>query len=136
MSDDSRRPRSPARSPRCGSSTRRRSTETGPSRPSRHPSDDTLPVVLSPEEVVCFLWAVRDHKHRVILTTCYAAGLGGREGPPPPAGGHGSRGMVIHVAQGKGNRDRYVMLSPTLLEQMRAWWRTARPTTRLFPGQR
>jgi site-specific recombinase XerD len=44
--------------------------------------------------------------------------------------------MVIHVADGKGQRDRYVMLSPTLLHGLRAWWRAARPTTWLFPGQR
>jgi integrase len=43
--------------------------------------------------------------------------------------------MVIHVADGKGQRDRYVMASPTLLHCLRAWWRAARPTAWLFPGQ-
>ena len=47
-----------------------------------------------------------------------------------------SQRMVIHVADGKGHRDRYVMLSPTLLQCLRAWWRTSRPTIWLFPGQR
>lgn len=97
---------------------------------------DTLPVVLSPEEVVRFLGAVMDPKHRAILTTCYAAGLRVSETLHLQIGDIDSRRMVLHVAQGKGNRDRYVMLSPTLLEQLRAWWRTARPTTWLFPGQR
>jgi integrase/recombinase XerD len=101
--------------------------------PKRH---DTLPVVLSPEEVVRFLGAVMDQKHRVILTTCYAAGLRVSEALHLRIGDVDSQRMVLHVAQGKGNRDRYVMLSPTLLEQMRAWWRTARPATWLFPGQR
>ena len=43
--------------------------------------------------------------------------------------------MVIRVEQGKGRKDRYVMLSPQLLELLRAWWRAARPQGWLFPGQ-
>ena len=97
---------------------------------------DTLPVVLSPEEVVCFLGCVADPKHRVILTTCYAAGLRLSEALHLRIADVDSQRMVLHVAQGKGNRDRYVMLSPTLLKELRAWWRATRPTTWLFPGQR
>ena len=44
--------------------------------------------------------------------------------------------MVLHVARGKGAGDRYVMLSPTLLQQLRAWWRVERPARWLFPGRR
>jgi site-specific recombinase XerD len=44
--------------------------------------------------------------------------------------------MVIRIEQGKGQRDRYVMLSPTLLDVLRDWWRLRRPTTWLFPGDR
>jgi len=47
-----------------------------------------------------------------------------------------SRRMVIRVVQGKGQRDRYVMLSPRLLEILRAWWQQARPAPWLFPGDR
>jgi integrase/recombinase XerD len=94
---------------------------------------DTLPVVLSPEEVVQFLSCVADFKHRVILTICYAAGLRLSETLHLQIGDIDSRRMVLRVARGKGNCDRYVMLSPTLLSQLRAWWRTARPTTWLFP---
>lgn len=97
---------------------------------------DPLPAVLSPEEVVRFLGGVMDQKHRVILTTCYAAGLRVSEALHLQIGDIDSQRMVLHVVQGKGNRDRYVMLSPTLLEQLRAWWRAARPATWLFPGQR
>ena len=97
---------------------------------------DTLPVVLSPEEVVCFLASVADQKHRAILTTCYAAGLRLSEALHLKIEDIDSRRMMLHVAQGKGQRDRYVMLSPTLLTLLRAWWRAARPTTWLFPGQR
>ena len=103
------------------------------SAPKRH---DALPVVLSPEEVVRFLGAVMDQKHRVILTTCYAAGLRVSEALHLQVGDIDSRRMVLHVGHGTGNRDRDVMVSPTLLVQLRAWWRAARPARRLFPGQR
>jgi integrase/recombinase XerD len=96
----------------------------------------TLPVVLSPEEVVRFLAAITDLKHRAILTTCYAAGLRLSEGLHLKVADIDSHRMVIHVADGKGQRDRYVMLSPTLLQCLREWWRTTRPTDWLFPGQR
>ena len=96
----------------------------------------TLPVVLSPDEVVRFFAAVADLKHRAILTTCYAAGLRLSEVLHLKVDDIDSRRMVIHVASGKGQRDRYVMLSPTLLHGLREWWRTARPTVWLFPGQR
>jgi site-specific recombinase XerD len=96
----------------------------------------TLPVVLSPEEVVRFLNAIPDFKHRTILTTCYAAGLRLSEALHLKVTDIDSQRMVIHVAGGKGDRDRYVMLSPTLLQTLRAWWRATRPTSWLFPGQR
>ena len=46
-----------------------------------------------------------------------------------------SERMTLRVEQGKGQRDRYVMLSPQLLELLREWWRAARPQAWLFPGQ-
>ena len=46
-----------------------------------------------------------------------------------------SQRMTLRVEQGKGQRDRYVMLSPQLLELLREWWRAARPQAWLFPGQ-
>jgi len=95
----------------------------------------TLPIVLSPEEVVRFLAAIADLKHRAILTTCYAAGLRLSEVLHLRVTDVDSHRMVIHVADGKGHRDRYVMLSPTLLHTLRSWWRVTRPTTWLFPGQ-
>jgi integrase/recombinase XerD len=75
-----------------------------------------LPVVLSPEEVVHFLGCVDAGKHRVILTTCYAAGLRVSEAVRLKAAAIDNRRMVIRVEQGKGRKDRYVMLSPKLLE--------------------
>ena len=87
-----------------------------------------LPVVLSPEEVLQFLNCVRSRKHRAILTICYAAGLHISEAIAltPPA--IDSKRVVIRVEQGKGKKDRYVMLSPKLLEILRAWWRVGGKT--------
>ncbi len=96
----------------------------------------TLPVVLSPAEVVQCLDGVADPKHRAILTTCYAAGLRISEAvrlTPPTID---SQRMVLRVEPGKGQPDRYVMLSPTLLQILRDWWRVSRPRQWLFPGNR
>ena len=76
----------------------------------------TLPVVLSPEEVQQFLACVESVKHRAILTTCYAAGLRISEVVHLKPTAIDSRRMVIRVEQGKGQKDRYVMLSPQLLD--------------------
>ena len=93
-----------------------------------------LPIILSPEEVLHFLGCVDRGKHRVILTTCYAAGLRISEAVRLNAAAIDSARMVIRVNQGKGRKDRYVMLSPTLLEILRNYWKAARPKEFLFPG--
>ena len=94
-----------------------------------------LPVILSPEEVLHFLNCVASRKHRAILTTCYAAGLRVSEAIAltPPA--IDSKRMVIRVQQGKGQKDRYTMLSPKLLEILRAWWLVEKPKDWLFSGE-
>ena len=93
-----------------------------------------LPVVLSPEEVMHFLASVDSLKHRTILTTAYAAGLRVSEATHLKAADVDSQRMVLRVDQGKGNKDRYVMLSPRLLEELRSYWVVARPESWLFPG--
>jgi integrase/recombinase XerD len=93
-----------------------------------------LPVVLSPEEVAYFLNCVDCSKHRVILTTCYAAGLRISEAVRLKVGAIDSARMVVRVEQGKGRKDRYVMLSPMLLEILRSYWRAVRPKEWLFTG--
>jgi site-specific recombinase XerD len=93
-----------------------------------------LPVILSPEEVLQFLSCVGSIKHRVILTVCYAAGLRISEAVSLKPADIDSKRMVIRVDQGKGQKDRYVMLSPKLLIHLREWWRMARPLDWLFPG--
>jgi integrase/recombinase XerD len=93
-----------------------------------------LPVVLSPEEVIRFLDCVESRKHRAILTTCYGAGLRVSESVALTPSAIDSKRMVLRVEQGKGMKDRYVMLSLKLLEILREWWRVERPQHWLFPG--
>jgi site-specific recombinase XerD len=93
-----------------------------------------LPIVLSPEEVVRFLACVASTKHRAILTTIYATGLRVSEAVQLRPADIDSSRMVLRVDQGKGRKDRYVMLSPRLLEVLRGYWRIERPKPWLFPG--
>jgi integrase/recombinase XerD len=95
-----------------------------------------LPIVPSPEEVLQFLGSVWNIKHRTILTTCYAAGLRVSEAICLKVTDIDSKRMVIRVEQGKGRIDRYVMLSPKLLQILRDWWRVHRPQGWLFPGDK
>ena len=93
-----------------------------------------LPVVLSPEEVIRFLDSIVSLKHRTILMTAYAAGLRVSEVTHLKVTDIDSQRMVIRVDQGKHNKDRYVMLSPRLLEALRAYWAVVRPNDWMFPG--
>ena len=95
---------------------------------------EKLPVILSPAEVLQFLDAINATNHRAILTTCYAAGLRISEAVHLKSTDIDSQRMVIRVEQGKGSKDRYVMLSPNLLEMLRSYWRAVRPKDWLFPG--
>ena len=94
----------------------------------------TLPIVMSPDEVSQFLGAVDGLNHRVILTVCYAAGLRISEAVHLKATAIDSQRMVIRVEEGKGRKDRYVMLSPKLLGILRDYYRRTRPVEWLFPG--
>jgi integrase/recombinase XerD len=95
-----------------------------------------LPVVPSPKEVARFLDAVKSPKHRMILTVCYATGLRISEAVSLRPTAIDSQRMVIRVEAGKGRKDRYVMLSPTLLKLLRTYWKGAHPKEWLFPGDR
>jgi integrase/recombinase XerD len=94
-----------------------------------------LPVVLSPEEVARLLDAAPSLKYRAALSVAYGAGLRAGEVVSLKVSDVDSARMLIRVEQGKGRKDRYVMLSPHLLALLRAWWRVARPQGWLFPGQ-
>ena len=95
-----------------------------------------LPVVLSQDEVARFLGAVDNLKHRVILTVCYATGLRISEAVRLKPAAIDSQRMVIRVDQGKGRKDRYVMLPPKLLAILRDYWKRTHPEEWLFPGDR
>lgn len=95
-----------------------------------------LPVVLSQEEVSRFLDNLPNLKHRALIITAYATGMRVSEVVSLRAADIESDRMMIRVEQGKGRKDRYVMLSPNLLELLRAYWKVARPADWLFPGQR
>jgi len=94
-----------------------------------------LPIVLSPEEVARLLDAAPGLKYKAALSVAYGAGLRAAEVISLKIGDIDSKRMVIRVEQGKGRKDRYVMLSPHLLELLRGWWRAARPQGWLFPGR-
>ena len=93
------------------------------------------PVVLSQEEVALLLEAAPGLKYKAALSVAYGAGLRVSEVAHLKVSDIDSQRMTLRVEQGKGQRDRYVMLSPQLLELLRAWWHAARPRAWLFPGQ-
>jgi len=94
----------------------------------------TLPIILSPAEVAALLTISRNLKHRAILTTLYAAGLRVSELCQLQVTDIDSARMVLRVRQGKGQDDRYVMLSPKLLPLLRQYWQQDKPRPWLFPG--
>ena len=94
-----------------------------------------LPVVLSPDEVVRLLDAAPGLKYKAALSVAYGAGLRANEVVSLKVSDIDSKRMIIRVEQGKGGKDRYVMLSPHLLNLLRTWWKMARPQGWLFPGR-
>ena len=97
-----------------------------------------LPTVLSQEEVARLIDGARNPFHRTLLITLYATGLRCAELARLKVSDVDSQRMVIHVRGGKGRKDRDVMLSPKLLEELRKHWRRLRrkPSDWLFPGNR
>ena len=85
------------------------------------------PVVLNQEEVVRLLEAAPGVKYKAAFGVAYGAGLRVSEVVALKVSDIDSQRMTLRVEQGKGQRDRYVMLSPQLLEWLREWWRAARP---------
>jgi len=100
----------------------------------------TLPVVLSQDEVARLLAAVTNLKHHTALSLAYGTGLRASEVIGLKVTDIDSQRMTLRVEQGKGRKDRYAMLSPLLLERLRTWWRTAHAQGKiltngwLFPG--
>ncbi|MDD4927734.1 MAG: site-specific integrase [Gallionella sp.] len=105
------------------------------------PVPHKLPVVLSRDEVARLLAAVSNLKHQTALSVAYGAGLRVSEVCALKVSDIDSQRMALRIEQGKGSKDRYAMLSPVLLEQLRHWWRYAQAQGKmreggwLFPGQ-
>jgi site-specific recombinase XerD len=96
-----------------------------------------LPEVLSREEVERLIQCADNPLHRVCILTLYATGVRREELVQLKIADIDGERMVVHVRQGKGKKDRDVMLSPRLLAELRDYWRSldARPTTYLFPSK-
>lgn len=94
----------------------------------------SLPTVLGPDEVEQLIASAKNLMHRAMLMTLYATGLRRSELCQLKVSDIDSQRMVIRVRQGKGARDRDVLLSPKLLQTLREYWRWMKPQTYLFPG--
>jgi site-specific recombinase XerD len=100
-----------------------------------------IPVVLSPDEVARLIGSAGNLKNQTALSVAYGAGLRVSEVAALKVSDIDSERMTLRIEQGKGSKDRYAMLSPVLLENLRTWWRTARAAGWmlnggwLFPGQ-
>src|SRR5215510_3428571 len=99
-----------------------------PKRPER------LPPVLSQEEVGQLIASASNLLDYAMLTTLYATGVRRTELIRLKTEDIDSQRMIVHIRQGKGNRDRDVPLTPKLLETLREYWRWMKPKTYLFPG--
>jgi integrase len=93
-----------------------------------------IPVVLSVEEVTVLLRAATAPKYKAAFATAYGAGLRVSEVVALKVGDIDSERMLLRVERGKGRKDRHAMLSPQLLELLRAWWREGRRRSLLLPG--
>lgn len=99
----------------------------------RHPR--RLPVVLSGSEVALLLKAVRRDKYRMILTSMYGAGLRVDEACRLQPENIDAKRRLLRI-RGKGNRERYTVLSDRLLHELRSYWKCHRPEKWFFPGRR
>jgi site-specific recombinase XerD len=94
-----------------------------------------LPEILSATELEALFAAADNQQHRALLMTTYAGGLRVSEVVRLRAADIDSQRMMIRIINGKRARDRYTLLSPRLLQELRAYWKAYRPATWLFPGR-
>ena len=102
----------------------------------RQRTPNSLPVVLSAEEVERFFVPIGILKHRAALMVCYGGGLRISEAVKLKVGDIDSSRMLIRIKSGKGAKDRYSVLSQRLLEVLRAYWKQQKPMDYLFPGRK
>lgn len=93
-----------------------------------------LPVVMSAGEVKSLLEGAGSLRDRALLETAYATGMRVSEVTRLLVTDIDSQRMTVRIEQGKGRKDRYVMLSSSLLETLREYWRSSKPRVFLFPG--
>jgi integrase/recombinase XerD len=91
--------------------------------------------VLTPEEVVRLIEAAPSRKYRCAFGVAYGAGLRSSEVVSLKVSDIDSKRMVLRIENGKGGKDRLAKLSPLMLEELRAWWKVAKPKVYLFPSQ-
>jgi len=94
-----------------------------------------LPTVLGQDEVHDLIRCVENPKHRAVLITLYAGGLRLAEATGLKLPDVDSQRMQLKINGGKGGKDRYVPISPRLLEELRTYWKIDRPSNYLFPGK-
>jgi integrase/recombinase XerD len=95
-----------------------------------------LPQILSRDEIERLFASARLLKHRALLMTTYAAGLRVSEVCALKVTDIDSERMTLRIEQGKGAKDRYSLLSPRLLKELRLYWQAHRPNSWLFPAAR
>ena len=93
-----------------------------------------LPTILTVEEVARLIDSARNLLDRTMLMVLYSTGMRNAEMRNLQVKDLDSKSMLVHIQRGKGGRDRYVPMSPTLLETLRAYWRWMKPKEWLFPG--
>ncbi len=98
------------------------------------PVEQKLPVVLSREEVALLIESAPNLKMKTALTLAYGAGLRAGEVVSLKTTDVDSKRMVLRIEQAKGRKDRYTILSPLMLERLRAWWRYARSQDMVIEG--
>jgi site-specific recombinase XerD len=96
--------------------------------------EQRLPVVLSREEVTRLIEAAGSLKYNTALSLAYGAGLRAGEVVALKTADVDSSRMTLRIEQAKGRKDRYAILSPLMLQRLRAWWRYARPKGLVAPG--
>jgi site-specific recombinase XerD len=101
-----------------------------------HKLPKRLPFVLSRNQVSAVIDAIPSRKHKVIAMTMYSGGLRLNETISLKPKDINSEAMTIHVRDGKGAKDRHVMLSAKLLRELRDYWKIERPKTWLFPSRK